>query len=143
VSNFYWSNIAQSRLGRRRALAGAGSAALGAAFLAACGGSDSGSSGGESKPASSGIVTAAVETSKQAKRDGIMKDRTYSDVPTLSVATGGSSPHNAVGPLVYSSMLQTKPGVLKPSENEIAADLIESWEWAPDGLTITMKMRQV
>jgi peptide/nickel transport system substrate-binding protein len=143
VSNFYWSTIASRRVSRRRTLAGAGGVALGAAFLAACGGSDSGGSGaGDNKAASSGVLTTAVETSKQAKRDGIMKDRTYSDVPTLSVATGGSSPHNAVGPLVYSSMLQTKPGVLKPSENEIAADLIESWEWAPDGLTITMKMRQ-
>src|SRR5512147_1299540 len=116
-------------------MAGVGAAALGTAFLAACG-SESGSGGGEGKPASSGVVTTAVETSKQAKRDGVMKDRTYSDVPTLSVATGGSSPHNAVGPLVYSSMLQTKPGVLKPSSNEIAPDLMESWEWSPDGLTI-------
>ena len=133
----YWSKVLNQRVGRRRALAATSATAAGAALLAACGGDNEGSGGGDK----SSLVTERVDTTKQAKRGGIMKDRTFSDVPSLDIFTA-SSPHNGVGPHAYSSLVQFKPGYLKPSEREVAADLVESWEWSPDGLQITMKLRQ-
>ncbi len=41
-----WSRFTSQRVGRRRALAITGGAALGAAFLAACGGDDDGDTDG-------------------------------------------------------------------------------------------------
>jgi peptide/nickel transport system substrate-binding protein len=43
---------------------------------------------------------------------------------------------------VYSLLTQFKPGYMKPSENEVVGDVAESWEISPDGLQITMKLRQ-
>src|SRR4051812_33824174 len=71
----YWSRFTNSRLSRRRALTLTGGTALGAAFLAACGGSDSNSSdsGGTSPPADkSGLLTAMKDQTANAKRGGQM-----------------------------------------------------------------------
>ncbi|HLF77459.1 MAG TPA: ABC transporter substrate-binding protein [Dehalococcoidia bacterium] len=69
-----------------------------------------------------------------------MKDRTFGDPASLDILAP-STTHNSVGPHVYSALFQFKPGVLKPTENEIAGDVVESWEWAPDGLSATLKLR--
>src|SRR5207249_10744958 len=66
---------------------------------------------------------------------------THADPPTLDVFNANIA-HNAVGPYCYSSLLQFKPGYLKPSEKEISGDLAESWEWSPDGREVIMKIRQ-
>jgi peptide/nickel transport system substrate-binding protein len=136
VETYYWSSVLRQRLSRRRALVASG-ASVASAFLIACSGKDDGTGGDKSN-----LISKPVETTKQAKRTGILKDRTFADPPTLSVITGGSNPHNAVGPLVYSSLFRYKPGLMKPSEKEIIGDLVESWEWSPDGLQVTMKLRQ-
>ena len=56
----YWNRFTQSRITRRRGLAAAGAGALGAAFLAACGGDDSGS--GEPAAKKSDLLFEPVET---------------------------------------------------------------------------------
>ena len=132
----YWSTQLTRRLSRRRALAATGAAGTAAAILAACGGGDD---GGRSEKSSA--VTEPVDTTKQAKRSGVMKDRTFADPPSLDVFTA-NNPWNSVGPMVYSTLVQIKPGYLKPPQNDIGADLAESWEWAPDGLSIVLKLRQ-
>jgi hypothetical protein len=66
MAQSYWSDLTRTRLNRRRALVAAGGAALGAAFLAACG---SGSDAGEKKPASS-LLSPAEDTSKKAVPGG-------------------------------------------------------------------------
>src|SRR5262245_6633030 len=138
MAGSYWAERTSLRLSRRRAIA-AGAAATGAALLAACGGGK-GSGGSAGKEASSGLVTKPVDTTQRAKRGGVMKDRTHADIPSLDVLTA-SAPHNSVGPHVYSSLLQFKPGYLKRTENEVIGDLAESWEWSPDGLSIVMRLR--
>src|SRR3954468_5258350 len=132
----YWD----TKVTRRRGLGAAGASALGAAFLAACGGGGRSGSSGAKAGDQPGLLTQPADTFKTAKRDGVMKDRTFGDTATLDILAP-STTHNSVGPLVYSALFQFEPGYLKPTEYKIAGDAIESWETAPDGLTITGKLR--
>jgi peptide/nickel transport system substrate-binding protein len=132
----YWTKTLNRRLARRRALAAAAGTTVAAGLLAACGGGSS-----EKSADQPGIVAQPVETTKQAKRGGVIKDRTFGDPPTLDI-TSPATTHNSVGPHVYSALFQYKPGILKPTDREIAGDAIESWEFSPDGLTVTLKLRQ-
>jgi ABC-type transport system substrate-binding protein len=119
-------------------LAAGGSAGVAAVLLAACGGGDGGGSAGDQ----AGLVSQPDDTTKQAKVGGVMKDRhPLGDPPTLDGYTA-NNPWNAVGPHVYSTLVQFKPGYKEPTQNEIGPDLAESWEYSPDGLTITLKLRQ-
>ena len=90
----YWSTRLTRRLSRRRALAATGAAATAAAILAACGGGDD-----DGRSEKSSAVTEPVDTTKQAKRSGVMKDRTFADPPSLDVFTA-NNPWNSVGPMV-------------------------------------------
>src|SRR5262245_28059847 len=87
----YWSSLLGSRLARRRGLAAAGATALGAAFLAACGGSDDGGSGKSKEPASS-LVAKKADTTKTAKTGGVLKLSRNGDTTT------GFDPHNFGAP---------------------------------------------
>jgi peptide/nickel transport system substrate-binding protein len=135
----YWSNVLNNRIGRRRAIVSTGAGALGAAFLAACGGSDSGSGG--DKKESNKLVQTPVDTSKQAKKGGVLKDRNFGDPPSLDVIQATVS-WNPFGFGVYSSLVQPAPGYLKPAGEELLPDIAESWETSPDGMTLTLKIRQ-
>jgi len=119
----YWSRILENRIGRRRAIAATGATALGAAFLAACGGSnDSGGSGGGSSKDVSGVVVKPTDSTKDAKRGGIIKDRNTADPPTYDA-------HQAIAPLnfparhVYSTLVVEKPGYLGPEKFELGGDI--------------------
>jgi peptide/nickel transport system substrate-binding protein len=131
----YWSQILDLRISRRRSLSASVAGAAGAALLVACGGSD------ETERDSGGLVKQPVDTLKQAKRGGVLKERTFADPPTLDIYTA-NNPLNAVVSPTYSSLFQLKPGYMRPTQKEIAPDLVESWEWSPDGLQVTMKLRQ-
>ena len=131
----YWSSVSASRLSRRRVLVGAGSTAA-AAFLIACGG---GGSDNTPEPGNS-LVATAVDTTKQAKRGGTIKDRWSADTPTLDIASA-VAPLNTPAKQAYSTLVREKPGYLKSSAGEITSDVAESWEISPDGLQITMKVR--
>ena len=73
----YWNDVMSGRVNRRRALGLTGGAALGVAFLAACGGGSSGGDTTETKPTAkqdkSGLVTQPEDTSKSAKAGGVFK----------------------------------------------------------------------
>jgi peptide/nickel transport system substrate-binding protein len=139
MSGSYWQKVTGHRLDRRHMLVVTGGLSASAAILAACGSSSSSSSGPASNKSS--LVSPPADTTQQAKRNGTMKDRAFADPPTLDVVTA-NNPWNTPGFCVYSSLVQFKPGYLKPSENEVAPDLAESWETSPDGLAITMKIRE-
>ncbi len=112
---------------------------MAAGFLAACGGSSkAGSSGDKSKSEASSLVTQPVDTTKQAVRGGLMKDRTFGDTATLDILSPIDDAQLG-RPSRLSALFQFKPGILKPSENEVAGDVVESWEWAPDGLSVTVQ----
>jgi len=132
----YWDKLLDKRLARRRALSVAGGAGVAAALLAACGGSEK-----DSEADKSSLLTRPADTTKQAKRNGTIKDRTFADVPTLD-GLGANNPRGAVAFQVLSGLWQFKPGYLKPSDNEVMADLADTWELSPDGLSETFKLRQ-
>src|SRR3982751_6200954 len=85
----YWQTLTSSRISRRRGLATTAVGALGAAFLAACGGSDSGgsSSGSSGSKDKSGLVSESVDTTKSAKRGGTLKFYSTGDAPSLDPMT--------------------------------------------------------
>src|SRR5439155_15313913 len=111
-----------------------------AALLAACG-SGSKSSGGSSSKDKSNLISQPVDTLKQAKGGGVLKSRNFADPASLDVST----PNNPITPFhdcVSNCLVAFEPGYMKPTENVVAPDLAESWETSPDGLTITLKLRQ-
>ncbi len=84
MPNNYWTTALSQRISRRRSLAAAGGTALAAGFLAACGG---GSKSTKNTPEQNqGLLIKPVDTFKQAKRGGIIKDRTHADVTSLDSA---------------------------------------------------------
>jgi peptide/nickel transport system substrate-binding protein len=136
VEASYWSRILNGRARRRRVLAATGGSAAAALLLAACGGGDG--AGGDSE----GVVTETEDTSKEAKRGGTLKDRTNSDISTMDVQQP-IAPLNYPAKHVYSTLVRLKTPYLKAEPTlEMSPDFAESWETSPDGLTITMKLRQ-
>jgi peptide/nickel transport system substrate-binding protein len=147
MSDSYWSNITQRRVGRRRALGITGGFALGAAFLAACGGSENKSgapsSGGNSSggsSTSSGLVTDVKDTTSSAKRGGVLKDYAQAEPRSLDPVQPLAD-LNRMAPFVYSTLLVAKPGKMSAPTGELQGSLAQSWETSPDGLQITFKLR--
>ncbi|MPZ51056.1 MAG: hypothetical protein GEU75_17440 [Dehalococcoidia bacterium] len=133
MNQSYWQRFLHRRMSRRGAMAATGATAIGAAFLAACGGDDDGGD-------SSSLVSKPVDTTNQAMRGGTLTRTVNSDPPTLDPHGGGPT---AAGlrEFVFSRFFRYEPGVLEPSTGKIAPDVAESWEWATDGLTLTIRMR--
>lgn len=131
----YWSQTLKRRISRRRALAAAGGLAAGSALLAACGGSESRDSG-----ATSSLVTKPEDSTRQAQRGGIAK-------AFISTDAGGWDPHlrgawfGTLGGVLFSRLTVVKPGEGEASAGDIIGDLAEAWEFSPDGLTATFKLR--
>ncbi len=138
----YWNKLLAERATRRTALATTGSAILAASWLVACGGGGSKSE----KPAAgpkdvSGLVSPSVDTTSKAKRGGVLKRNTTNEGsldPNLSVS-GVSAFHE----LANARLVTLEEGHFNiPTGDVVAPDLAESWEYSPDRLQITMKLRQ-
>ena len=136
----YWSRVLDNRISRRRGLTVAGAGVMSAAFLAACGGSDSGGNSGNDTKDKASLVTKPEDTVKQAKKGGILKDRLLGDAPTMDVQQP-ISPLNRTARHVYNTLVRPKRNYLDETNFDIEPDFAESWEVSPDGLTITMKLR--
>ena len=139
----YWTKALKFQIKRRRLLATAGGTAAAAALLAACGGGSSGSgeSGGTQADKSSLVAKSVEVQPAQAKRGGVLRVRATGDPATLDPA-GAVNPLNPPARLVYNSLVRMAYGTNNPSDNHIVPDIAESWEIAPDGTQITMKIRQ-
>src|SRR5207244_7599159 len=77
----------------------------------------------------------------QANPDGPTKDRSTADPGTMD-AQQPIAPLNFPARHIYSTRVAEKPCYLEPEKFEHGPDLMESWETSPDGLQITMKLRQ-
>src|ERR1051325_6725269 len=138
----YWSRALGSRLSRRRALVLTGSTATAAALLAACGSSGSKSGGSEAKKPTSDLIVDPVDSTKQAKTGGTSKWFTTTEPNHLDGVAQGQSQLNQFNAFAYSSLVANKWGVKKPSPyNEVVPNMAESWEFSPDRLQITFKLR--
>jgi ABC-type transport system substrate-binding protein len=129
----YWSRLTEHRLSRRRVLASGGSAAAVVALLAACGGDDQ---EGGTKDAS-GLVTEPSDETKSLKRGGVLVNRTTSEPNTLEPHL---FPGNFTAQDTYSGLWLIKDGHLSYTTGEIEGDVVESWEFSPDKLTLTAKI---
>jgi peptide/nickel transport system substrate-binding protein len=139
MNNGYWRGILQHRLSRRRAVLAAGSTAAGAAFLAACGGGDSDQQSGGRRD-TSGLITEAHDSSNEAKQGGTLKRQINADLPNLDVHVPLVN-LSGLMPFTYSRLTKFKPGLLEPSAGEVIGDVMESWEFSPDKLQLTLKLR--
>ncbi len=147
AENNYWDKLLQSRLTRRRALAGAATVGAGAAALSLVGcGGGGGGGGGAAAPSgpkdTSGLLSYPQET--KAKAGGTHKIALQTDVTTFDMLTTSSfSPQYYIGYYAYPRMMKFKsakyPG--QPTA-DTEGDLAESYELSADKLQITFKLRQ-
>ena len=139
----YWQKLTNRTISRRRAIAVTGGTALGAAFLAACGGSDSGSGSGEKKDASSNLYK-PVDTSAQAKQGGVVKHYAAADITHFDALASNSASTVGNGSIfAYTRLLKFKSGIYpNVADGGVEGEMAESFEVSPDKLTVTMKLRQ-
>ena len=142
----YWDRVLVRRVSRRRGLATLGAGTAAAAFLAACGGEDEGGistpGGNGSSGDTSGLVSEITDTSDAAKRGGVIKWYSSSEPNHFDGGVQGQAQLNVFNGLAYGSLVQNKPGYKENASNtEVVPDLATSWEFAPDGLSVTFKLR--
>lgn len=130
----YWGRVLNARVDRRRVLAVTGG--LAAAFLAACGGDEKG--GGGQKV--SGLIYAPADTSKGAKRGGVFKHRADRGEPLNFDLYNFNASLQPFSNVVGSQLLKQKPGYMESPSLVVEGDLANSWEFAPDKLTLTLKL---
>jgi ABC-type transport system substrate-binding protein len=144
MADSYWNTVLGSRLSRRRALAATGGAAAAAAFLAACGGSDSGGSKGQKD--ASGLLSQPVNTMAKATRGGTWPTTITADPPHFDSIGKYHTAAYAQNLMSYSVLADFKTTEVK-AEGETyplwgyEAEGAESWEFSPDGLQLTWKLR--
>lgn len=137
----YWRKALQSRLSRRRALAAASTGTLAGALLAACGGGNDG--GGGKLKDTSGLLYTPVDSAKQAVKGGIMQSAeaveptNYDPLSTSSQFIFRHASH------AYQRFVSLKPGnINEPATGDPEPEAAASWEYSPDGLQLTFRLRQ-
>jgi ABC-type transport system substrate-binding protein len=136
----YWRYYASNRAGRRRVILGATGMTAGALLLVACGGS----SNEASKSDASGLLAKPEDSTNRAKAGGTLKHFTSADVPSFDV-TGATSNFtlSGIGHFTYPRMMKFKPGRYPDAPGgEVEGDLAETYEFSPDRLQLTMKVRR-
>ncbi|MPZ50503.1 MAG: hypothetical protein GEU75_14595 [Dehalococcoidia bacterium] len=141
MENGYWSSVLHKRqLTRRRLLKGAAGVAAGGAALSliGCGGGDDGGVEGDA----SGLLSDAVDTTKQAKVGGTWPSSYAEAIVNMDPILNQNSPTFPNLIPVYSQLL--KSGISstgRPGASDLTGDLAQSWEFNADGTQITLKIR--
>ena len=140
----YWQSLTQSRLTRRRAIAGAGAMAGAAAALSLLGcGSSSSSSGGGKTSDKSGLVGKPVDTTASAKAGGTFKDFATLDILHFDAGISNSTGVvNQISIFAYPRLLKFSSAKYpKLPDGGSEGDFAQSFEVSPDKLQITFKLR--
>ncbi len=143
--NSYWAKVMESRLTRRRALAGAATVGVGAAAIGVVGcgggGGDGGGTSDNSKLGTSSDPLLADSTS-QAKPGGTYKTIQNADPVNLDPNLSTSFTAQVGADIWYSRLLRfdTGPGI--PPLSKVAGDAAESFEASDGGQTWTFKLRK-
>src|SRR5262249_10543083 len=88
-------------------------------------------------------ITKPEDTSKSAKRGGVMKWLQPNEPLHFDGQAQGQAQLNIYNGMTYESLVRNKPGVAQPSTfTEVLPNLAESWEFSPDKTQITFKLRQ-
>ena len=135
MTKVYWQKVLKQRTSRRKALAVSGATAAGAALLAAC--------GGDSEQAAdvNSLVAKPQDTSGQARRGGQLTHYRNAGTDNMDPYASLSNITSSIAGLTYSRLTMLKAGYMAESDGEITGDIAESWEWSPDRLQLTMKLR--
>ena len=135
--NGSWTATLTRRVSRRRALLSA--ATLGAGALAV---STLGCGGGGDDGGGHGLTTLPSETTKQAVRGGTMQAYIASEGLNFDAPTG-TAQVTAHAILAYSRLVRVKLGTAEnPPDGSVEPDAASSFEWSPDGMQLTFKLRQ-
>jgi ABC-type transport system substrate-binding protein len=107
--------------------------------LAACGGGDSGGSGGSKAPKdNSGLLYNLQDETKQAKRGGVLVGSHPGVILTFDPMKTGINIRGARRG--YSQLFRVTDGILENTGGSLEGDFAQSWEVSPDKLTITAKI---
>ena len=90
-------------------------------------------SGGES----SGLIYTPVDRTKEAKKGGVLKTALGEETTTWDPSQSGAQFRGEL----FSTMLSAKSAIGKAPVGEYTGEIMEKWEVAPDGLTMTFTMR--
>lgn len=151
----YWQKLLSGRVSRRKALVASGMTTLGAAFLAACGSDDGPApTGSATQPSSTGtgatggngetsLLSPRVDETSDGVAGGIFPYNHGANVVAIDPHTTFNAAAFALITPVYSTMVKYGMAVDSfPGADTITGDAMESWETAPDGLSVTYKLRQ-
>jgi ABC-type transport system substrate-binding protein len=135
----YWQSTLARRLSRRRALGLTGAALGSAALLAACGSDDN---SGSDDNRGSNLVAQVSDSTSKATSGGTWSSYLSSDTPGLDPMTNPASTVPPLANYALSRLLKYKLGTRTDRPTGVVeGDSVTSWEIAPDGLTVTFKLR--
>jgi peptide/nickel transport system substrate-binding protein len=137
----YWSDLTQRRLSRRRALAGTAALGGATALLAACGGGSSSSGTASNESGGSGLIVKQPDRSKDAKTGGTL-NHTQQNAASLDAIASPATLTRFGIQMLYNRLFRVQPGANAPAKGEVSGDAAESWEFSPDRLTLTFKVRK-
>jgi peptide/nickel transport system substrate-binding protein len=139
----YWQQIGTKRIGRRRALT-AGAGGLGAAVLAACGGSEKKETPGSGALSGGAQATAAVPAAQlpAAGAGGTLRIHENGDPASLDFIKTWSARTMLFTSMVYPRLLNydTSPGV-GPIDFKVKPDLAQAIPEQPDQMTYIFKLK--
>lgn len=131
----YQTHITGHSIARRRLLRGA-AAGVGTLWLAACGGDDKGTTDQTAgAPQGGGTAVAAGPTAGQPRTGGTLRISNVADLTPTSAPHVITAPNSILYSGVYDQLV-AYDHQLKPRPR-----IATSWEWSPDFLQLTLKLR--
>ncbi len=137
----YWANLSGRRVGRRRALLAGGRAGAGLVALAVAGCGPGGETVASSPEEAASLLAKPVDRSKEAVAGGVFQSFESNDIQGFDPNGGSSARSQLVAAYCYLRLLKNKTSFTGTRTEEREGDTAERWEFSPDGLKLTFKLR--